>query len=182
VAIGLHSGAHDERAVHAARLLEKAASPPKLWSMANVLLVSYLSMALSLAFVMAVAMWIMACSKAEVWIVAVWLVFDAAAATMILAMLGRAVTSNVSDRRYFNYKLEGLRAIRAVRHILVSSLLVLTLVPFACALTAKKTHSAMMRIEPYAARALVKVQRTVAGSPATELRGLAGHRAGTSLV
>ena len=75
----------------------------------------------------------------EMWILFVWMVSDALVTVLVMAALGGTTTKNVTDRQYFNYKLEGLRAVQAVRKILVNALLALTLVPFACALAAKRT-------------------------------------------
>ena len=63
--------------------------------------------------------------------VGTWAAIDAIAFTVLGVTIGQAMASNVSDQAYFNYKLEGLRAIRAMRRMLERALVPLAAVPVA---------------------------------------------------
>jgi ABC-type polysaccharide/polyol phosphate export permease len=76
----------------------------------------------------------------------VWLVFDMCITVLIMVAVGEAITRSVSDQKYFNYRTEGLRAIRSVRQMLVGTMLIVCLFPFAASLTARTTNDTIARI------------------------------------
>lgn len=127
--------------------IEGAEVPPRLWGLVNTMLVTYLCVTLALTAAVTMGMYTLSSRASEMWILFVWMMFDALVTSLVLAALGGTITKNVTDRRYFNYKLEGLRAIRAVRKILVNALLALTLVPFACALGAKRVDNLRIKLK-----------------------------------
>ena len=136
-------------------------SAPSLSSMAGALVSSYFLMMLLLAAVISISMWIASNSTIEILIVSIWLIFDACIATATISALGFTVTKEVQERRYFNYQTEGLRAIRSVRHILVNTLLIVTLIPFASMLTMQSTS-----------RVVSKLQNSKAGLKLFKRRGI----------
>jgi hypothetical protein len=71
------------------------------------------------------------------------MVFDIAVSCVIsFAVLG-AVARQISDHRYFNYQLEGLRAIRALRVTMEKAMFTLTLYPYALCLGLRNTEAAL---------------------------------------
>lgn len=125
--------------------LEKK-SPPPLNRMVSTQVSTYLGSMVGLIIVFMGVMYLCANTTSEQAIVAVWLLFDACITVLIMVALGEAITKNVSDQKYFNYRTEGLRAIRSVRHMLTGAMLVVCLFPFASALTAKATNDTIARI------------------------------------
>jgi MFS family permease len=100
----------------------------------------------ALVSVFMLVMYLCSNTSAEMVIVALWLIFDAGMTVLIMLAIGSAVTKNVSDQKYFNYRTEGLRAIRSVRKMLVGTMLVVSLFPFATAITAKTTNGTVAKI------------------------------------
>ena len=121
-------------------------SPPSLGRMASTQVTTYMAMMVVLISVFMVVMYMCSNTSPEMAIVAVWLTFDVCVTVLIMVALGDAVTRSVSDQKYFNYRTEGLRAIRSVRRMLVGTMLIVSLFPFASALTAKSTNDTIARI------------------------------------
>lgn len=125
--------------------LERRA-PPKLSRMAGTHVSTYLVSTVLLLCLFMLVMYLSSNTPMEQAIVAVWLLFDACITVLITSALGAAITRSVSDQRYFNYRTEGLRAIRSVREMLVGTMLIVCLFPFASALTARTVADMLRRI------------------------------------
>ena len=121
-------------------------SPPKLGRMVSTQISTYLGSMIALIALFMLIMYMCSNTPPEQAIVAVWLTFDTCVTVVIIAALGDAITKSVSDQKYFNYRTEGLRAIRSVRHMLVGTMLIICLFPFASALTARTTNDTIAKI------------------------------------
>ena len=53
---------------------------------------------------------------------------------IVAMVIGRSIASNIANQVYFNYKTEGLRAIRAMKRMLAKSLVPLAALPVTAAL------------------------------------------------
>lgn len=131
-------------------------TPPRLSRMVTTLVSTYFAMMVALICLFMLIMYLGVYPNSEMAIVAVWLLFDACITILILCALGQAITQSVSDQKYFNYKTEGLRAIRSVRRMLVATMMIVCLFPFAASLTAGATHRAISHVRP----AFQKMYRT----------------------
>ena len=114
-------------------------SPPSLWRMVATLLTSFLAMMIAVSAVIAFSMWI-SNNSPEMYILVSWVLFDLAVSLAMTSLVGLVVKNCISNQIYFNYKTEGMRAIRATRKIMVRVLILLTLFPFASALTMQRTN------------------------------------------
>ena len=70
-------------------------------------------------------------ARSNMVILGVWVTIDLIWFTLLATVMGQAIASSISSQVYFNYKLEGLRAIRAMRRILGRSLVPVAMVPIA---------------------------------------------------
>jgi len=125
--------------------LERKA-PPRLGRMVNTQVSTFLASMVALILVFLLVMYLCSNTAPEMTIVTIWLVFDACVTVLIMVALGDAIARSVSDQKYFNYRTEGLRAIRSVRRMLVGAMLIVCLFPFACALTARSTNDMVARV------------------------------------
>lgn len=72
-------------------------------------------------------------ARADMNILGTWVAIDVLMFNLFAFTIGQAMASNISNQKYFNYKLEGLRAIRALRRMLGRALVPLAAVPMAAA-------------------------------------------------
>jgi hypothetical protein len=121
-------------------------SPPQLGRMVSTQVSVYLASMVALVLLFMLIMYLCSNTSSEQAIVAVWLVFDVCITVLIMVAVGEAITRSVSDQKYFNYRTEGLRAIRSVRQMLVGTMLIVCLFPFAASLTARTTNDTIARI------------------------------------
>jgi hypothetical protein len=136
-------------------------SPPSLWRMVSTFLASFAAMMIATTAVIAVSMWI-SDNAPEMYVLVAWVVFDLGVTLAMTSLIGLVVNSCISNQVYFNYKTEGMRAIRAMRKILVRVLILLTLFPFASALTMQRTNKWIQYAK--ASPAINRVSRTLSRS------------------
>jgi hypothetical protein len=123
-----------ERDIHARYVdrvyLNDKAAPP-LSGAVTTLIGSYFGMVAALTAVVCMGLYIFASPISEILVYATWMTFDTVVSCTLSSVVLTAVARQISDHRYFNYQLEGLRAIRALRIIMEKTMFVLTLFPYA---------------------------------------------------
>ena len=124
----------------------KRKAAPKLDRMVGTLVTTFLVSTLALIALFLLIMFLASNTTLEMGVVTIKLLFDACVSVLVMVLVGSAVASTVQHHTYFNYRTEGLRAIRAVRHILTGGLLVVSLFPFATALPSSKIASTIVKI------------------------------------
>lgn len=111
------------------RVYLSSQTPPSFANFVINFALTYLAFAAVAVFVLCGGLHIAAAPTAVVYNAAVYCSLDALAAAGLFVILAWNIGWIITTKRYFNYTLEGLRAIRAMRHICTFLLSVLTVLP-----------------------------------------------------
>lgn len=129
VYLGAYIGERDlsERFVRLVYLQKKPA--PATGSMVATIVLAYLLVVGACLCAVLFTIFVRRGSRADMSAVGTWVTIDLMVFALLATTIGQAVAGNVSNQVYFNYKLEGLRAIRALRRMLARALVPIAAIP-----------------------------------------------------
>ena len=126
--------------------MQRKPAPP-LSRMLQTTVLTYTFMSIALTALMMVAMYVTdrpssTDKVAEKFMCGSWILFDMGISLLTIFVVGNIICKSIENQVYFNYRTEGLRAIRASRQMLVGLLIAVTTFPFAVIFTTKRTFEA----------------------------------------
>lgn len=129
--LGTYIGARDLSDRFTRQVYLQGKTPPPLSSFATTVALTHVLMMGACLSASLFAIYIHHGTSSDMGCLLAWVTIDVALFSILAITVGNTLANSVGNQVYFNYKVEGLRAIRAMRRILQRSLSMLACLPLA---------------------------------------------------